>query len=69
MEHKGTRYSVIQFVAPICWKWTVNAERGTRTDTAGNITLAILRAINVINKDERQMRAARRKSEQLERRT
>ena len=67
MQHKGTQYSVVQSVAPSDWKWAVNTERGTRIGTARNHTLAILRAIKAIDKEERQIRAARRKSEQLER--
>jgi hypothetical protein len=67
MEHKGTQYTVVQTAAPSGWKWTVNTERGIRTGTAGNRTLAILRAIKAIDREERQIRAARRKSEQLER--
>ena len=62
MEHKGTQYSVVQTAAPSGWKWTVNTERGTRTGTAGNRTLAILRAIKAIDKEERQIRAARSRS-------
>ena len=67
MEHKGTQYTVVQTAAPSGWKWAVNTKRGTRTGTASNRTLAILRAIAAIDKEERQIRAARRKSEQLER--
>ena len=67
MEHKGTQYSVVQTAAPSGWKWAVNTERGTRIGTAPSRTLAILRAIKAIDKEKRQIRAARRKSEQLER--
>jgi hypothetical protein len=63
MEHKGTRYSVIQSVDPSGWKWVVNTERGTRIGTARNRTLAILQAIKAIDKDERQIRTDRRKSQ------
>jgi len=63
MEHKGTQYSVVQTAAPSGWKWAVNTKRGTRTGTAPSRTLAILRAIKAIDKEEQQIRADCRTSE------
>ena len=63
MEHKGIPYSVGESVDPNSWKWTVDTEHGTKFGTARNRTLAILPAIKAIDKDQRQIRATRRKSE------
>jgi hypothetical protein len=59
MEHKGIHYSVVQTIGG-AFKWT--ASLATRVGEARNRQMAILQAIEAIDKDQRQIKAALRKS-------
>ena len=62
MEHKGVQYSVVPTIGG-AFKWTANLATGERVGEARNRHLAILQAIKAIDRDQRQRKAALRKSE------
>jgi hypothetical protein len=62
MEYKGIRYSVVQTIGKV-FKWTVNLTNRELSGEARNRTSGILQAIKAIDKDDRLIRAAKRKAE------
>jgi hypothetical protein len=62
MEHKGIHYSVVQTIGG-AFKWTASQATGERVGEARNRQMAILQAIEAIDKDQRQIKAALRKAE------
>jgi hypothetical protein len=61
MEYKGIRYSVGETVGAAC-RWTVSLTTGERVGEARNRQLAIIKAIKVIDEDQRKIRAILRKA-------
>jgi hypothetical protein len=62
MEYRGIHYSVVQ-TGDAAFKWTVSLTTGERVGEARNRQLAIIKAIKVIDEDQRKMRATLRKAQ------
>jgi hypothetical protein len=62
MEHKGIRYSVV-LTGRAAFKWTASLTTGDRIGEARNRQLAIIKAIKVIDEDQRKIRATLRKAQ------
>jgi hypothetical protein len=61
MEHKSIPYSVFEGARGV-FQWTVSLVTGNRVGQARSRPMAILQAIKAIDKEQRQTKAARRKS-------
>ena len=56
MEYRGIRYSIVQ--AGAAFKWTAHLATGDRIGEAPNRSLAIIQALQAIDKQQRETRAA-----------